>query len=94
MIDYLVQERLWLMEPEAYLRLAALPRLASMPQLSAQGDIECRYEQQGPLATVPIRGKMLRERARRCILLADSPRLRLGVHRDGKGCKSPSKARG
>ena len=60
MIDYLTQERLWLLEPEAFLRLAALPRLASMPQLSPQGDDEYRYEQQGSLATVTIHGKMLR----------------------------------
>lgn len=60
MIHHLSTERVWLLEPNAYLQLAALPPPSSIPaSLPAAPPPACHEE--GGLATVSIKGMMMRQ---------------------------------
>lgn len=59
MITHITTERIWLLEPDAYFQLAALPMpgtLPDMPRSASHADVY----QDGALATVPIHGTMFR----------------------------------
>lgn len=58
MLHLLNNERMWLLEPDAYARLSRLPLLAAIPDTDNGGGAAPTI--QGGLATVPIRGTLLR----------------------------------
>lgn len=57
MLHLLNNERMWLLEPDAYARLSTLPQLASIPDADNGGTSPAI---QGGLATIPVRGTLLR----------------------------------
>ena len=59
MITRITTERIWLLEPEAYYQLAAIPFPGTLPE-SRRSEAEIQVQQSGALATVPIHGTMFR----------------------------------
>lgn len=59
MITHLTTERIWLLEPDAYLQLASMPMPGAIPA-SVSAGAEPAVTQTGTLATVPLHGTMFR----------------------------------